>query len=287
MNPLAVTLVVAVLAAIAAAGVGVGFVRRNPLALEPPPDPLEDRRVELLRSVRDLEEAHAGGALADARYAALRRESEDRIARVLRAIDAREARVDAGPAAPTPAARRGGVPPWAVGVLVGATVVAVVVVGLLRTATPVPSATGPASSSSDPLTFFEQRVRQHPNDLAARLDLALRYLDAGRARDALAQYAVVLQLDPADAEARAYIGLILYSAGRPKEALASVNRALETDPAYPEALFIKGLVLLKGLDRPAQAEEALHAYLDAAPFGDQREAANRLIARADMELSSG
>lgn len=287
MNPLAVTLAVAVLAAIAAAGVGVGFVRRNPLALEPPPDPLEDRRVELVRSLRDLEEAHAAGALADARYAALRRDSEDQIARVLRAIDARAAHPDVAPNGPPASVRHGGVPPWAVGVLIGATVVAVVVVGLLRTATPVPSATGPASSSSDPLSFFEQRVRQHPNDLAARLDLGLRYLDAGRPRDALAQYAVVLQLDPQDAEARAYIGLILYSAGRPKDALASVNRALETDPTYPEALFIKGLVLLRGLDRPAQAETALRAYLDAAPFGDQREAANTLIARAEKELSSG
>ena len=39
-----------------------------------------------------------------------------------------------------------------------------------------------------------------PNDLAARLDLAHRYLDVGMIEESLSQYAVALDLDPDDAE---------------------------------------------------------------------------------------
>jgi len=284
VNPITVAFVVAALAGIAAAGVIGGFVRGDPLALEPPPDPLDDRRVELERSLEDLEEARAAGALEPTRYTALREDTEVRIARVRRALDRRS-----GPdVAERPAAtarRQGTIPPWAVGVLIAATAISVVVAGLARSTTAPPSA-APGSNSTDPLAFFEQRVRDHPQDLAARLDLASRYLAAGRPRDALVQYAAVLRLDPTDAEAHARIGVIEYAAGRTEQALASVRRALDTDPTYPEALFLEGVILLNGLDRPAAAIDAFQTYLSSAPFGGERGKATQLIARAERELAS-
>jgi tetratricopeptide (TPR) repeat protein len=123
-------------------------------------------------------------------------------------------------------------------------------------------------------------VEEQPDDLAARLDLAHRYLDAGMVENALSEYAVALQLDPDDAEALAHVGLILYQNGRPEEALRSVDRALSTDPRYPEGLFIRGVILLRGLDRPEDAISALETYLDAAPFGVERQTAKDLIAEA-------
>jgi tetratricopeptide (TPR) repeat protein len=268
---------VACLALVAAAGVAAGFRRRAPVPVEPAADPLEERRVALLRSLADLEEAHASGALEDADYRRLRGETEGRMARLLRAIDERGLRPEVraaaslGPGAPTR------VPPWAVGVLLAATVGAVLVAGLLREADTVASPDLPAARSADGLAFFEQRVRDHPNDLAARLDLAHRYLDAGRIEDALREYTVALELDPDDAEALAHVGMILFQAGRPQEALASVDRALEAAPDYPEALFFRGVVLLQGLDRPAAAIRALERYLEVAPFGAERSAAESLI----------
>lgn len=289
MSPLAVGFAIAVLAIIAAAGVGAGFVRGDAIALEAPPDPLEDRRLELLRSLRDLDDAHVSGAIEDARYRDLRHDTEERMARVLRAIDGRGRRAvtasaaagDIGAGAPT-APRAGGiVPPWAVGALIVATVLAVVTVSLRRSATPV-ATSGPATtaSSDDPLAFFEQRVVEHPSDLAARLDLAHRYLDIGQFRQALAQYDVALRLNPDDAEANAHLGLIEYMAGRPEDALGSVEKALVAAPNYPEALFFRGVILLKGLDRPAEAVDAFRAYLAAAPFGEERQTATQLIAEA-------
>lgn len=295
MNPFVAAFAVAALAAVAAAGVTAGFRRRDPLPVEPLADPLEDRRVALLRSLADLEEAHASGVLEDADYRRLRGDTESRIARLLRAIDGRRSprpavATDGGAVAleveapDRPGRTTGRVPPWAVAILLASTVLAVAVTGLLREAEPAAVESAPATSD-DPFAFFEQRVRDHPNDLAARLDLAHRYLDANRVEEALEEYAVALELDPDDAEAHAHIGLILYASHQPEEALASVDRALETAPGYPEALFIRGAILLRGLDRPEEAIEAFEAYLAAAPFGQERGTAQQLIAEAEAAMA--
>lgn len=290
MNPIAIAFAVAGLALVAGAGVMAGFLREASPPIEPLADPLEDRREALLRSLADLEEAHASGALDGAGYLRLREQTEDRMARLLRALDRRdpapsgsaaEVGLESAPAgggrtsAPEP--RR--VPPWAVAVLIGGTVLAVVVASLARDAEPSRQASA-VRASEDPLGFFERRVEQHPDDLAARLDLAHRYLDAGMVEDALSEYEVALELDPDDAEALAHVGIILYQNGRPEEALKSVDRALSTDPRYPEGLFIRGVILLRGLDRPEDAISAFETYLDAAPFGVERQTAKDLIAEA-------
>jgi tetratricopeptide (TPR) repeat protein len=290
VNPFVAALAVAALASVAAAGVTAGFRRRDPLPVEPLADPLEDRRLALLRSLADLEEAHASGVLEDADYRRLRGDTEGRIARLLRAIDGRRSpqpvvATDGAIALDAEATGRGvrtpgRVPPWAVAILLVTTVLAVGVTGLLREAEPAAVDAAPATSA-DPFTFFEQRVQDHPNDLAARLDLAHRYLDAGRIEDALGEYAVALELDPDDAEAHAHIGLILYASHRPRAALASVDRALAAAPEYPEALFIRGVILLRGLDRPKDAVANFEAYLAAAPFGQERGTAQQLIAEAE------
>ena len=313
MNPVAASFALAGLATVAAGGVLAGFLRGAPAPLEPPTDPLDDRRLALLRGLADLEEARGSGALDEAGYERLREETEGRMARVLRAIDRREARrsfADGGVASPVDDLAPGNadtgtgehvgvspkteqrdarrVPPWVVATLIGGTVLAVVISTLARGAAPVSEAVpAPAGSTGAPLEFFEQRVEEHPDDLAARLDLAHRYLDAGMIEESLAEYAVALELDPDDAEAHAHVGIILYLSERPREALDSVDRALVTDPGYPEALFFRGVILLRGLDRPDPAIDALERYLDAAPFGAERGSAEELIAEAELALADG
>ncbi|HLA92142.1 MAG TPA: tetratricopeptide repeat protein [Actinomycetota bacterium] len=294
MSPFAASLVVAALAALAAAGVVGGFLRRDLEPVELEGDPLEDRHLALLRSLSDLEEAHASGALDEPEYRRLREDTDARITRLLRAIDRRER----GPAsavigeepernAPVAAAEPRRVPPWAVAVLIGGTIAAMIVAALVRDSGSQTRAasTAPPAEASDPFAFFEERVRQNPDDLAARLDLAHRYLDAGRVTEALDEYAVVLELDPDDAEALAHVGMILYLGERPKEALASVDLALEIDPDYPEALFFRGVILLRGLDRPDEAIDALEHYLEAAPFGIERQTVQDLIVEAQGALA--
>lgn len=297
MNPVAASTAVAGLAALAGAGVIAGFLRDEAPPIDDIEDPLEDRRLALDRSLADLDEARDSGALEPEEYDRLRRQTEARIARVVRALERREEREpvdevftaaegegDRRAAAPTRSSDRR-VPPWAVAVLIGGTVLAMVVAALVRDTAPVESAGSVPSTSDDPLAFFEERVEANPDDLAARLDLAHRYLDANRVEDALEQYAVALELDPDDAEAHAHVGLILYMSGRGPEALESVDRALETDPGYPEALFIRGVILLRGLDRPDEAIEAFERYLDVAPFGIERGTAETLIEEAEAAIA--
>jgi len=293
LSSVAAAFAVACLAALAAGGVVAGFLRRDEIPMEASGDPLEDRRLALLRSIGDLEDAHAAGALEEADYERLREDSDARMARVLRALDKRER-------GPAPVVPRGAVavpaevavaeprrvPPWAVAVLIGGTVAAMVAAALVRdTSLQTRASSVPSAQADDPFAFFEERVRQNPDDLAARLDLAHRYLDAGRVDEALEEYAVALELDPDDAEARAHVGMILYLADRPEEALASVDRSLATDPDYPEALFFRGVILLRGLDRPAEAIDAFERYLEAAPFGAERQTVRELIGEAEAALA--
>jgi tetratricopeptide (TPR) repeat protein len=98
----------------------------------------------------------------------------------------------------------------------------------------------------------------------------------------------VLELDPNDAEAYAQIGLILLIGDRPNRALDTVDRALEIAADYPEALFYKGVILLDdAIDRPQEAIDALERYLQVAPFGAERDRAQKLIhdARAELDAS--
>ena len=296
MNPILSALSVAALATIAAVGVMAGFRRRDPVPVLPMGDPLEDRRLALERSLADLEDARAGGALGDAEFRRLRTETQTRLERVGRAIDARHhpkqvavdsSSADGEAAAPVAEAPRAPmrVPGWAVGVLLAGVVSAVVLSSLTRESSTPPPATAPAVDASDPYAFFEQRVRAHPDDVAARLDLARRYLDGSRVTDALEQYTAVLRLDPTDAEAHAQIGLILLLNGRPEQALRSVEDALQVAPDYPEAIFYKGVILLRGLDRPDQAIQAFRDYLGAAPYGAERGTAQKLITEAEKRIS--
>lgn len=147
------------------------------------------------------------------------------------------------------------------------------------------SITGARVDAQTPLAFFEDRVRDHPGDVAARLDLADAYLREGNVEQSIAQYLEALKLDPDVPEARATLGFLLYRAGQAEDGLEQVNRALAVAPNDPEALYFKGLILLDGLHRPAEAATAFRAYLAAAPFGARRAEVQDLLAQANQELA--
>jgi cytochrome c-type biogenesis protein CcmH/NrfG len=227
--------------------------------------------------------------LSDADYRALRMETEVRAVAVLRALEARngqgdmasglrELRPTESPDGSIPRGRR------FVPVALVLAALAALAVPLLTDAVRDRAADQPLSGGQDPVAFFEQRVREHPDDLAARLDLAQRYLQTGDVERAVAQYLEALRIEPDNPEARATLGFLLHRAGSPEDGLREVNRALEVSPQDPEALYFKGVILLDGLDRPAEAAEAFRAYLEAAPFGARRGEVEDLLARARSEV---
>ncbi len=174
---------------------------------------------------------------------------------------------------------------WAVaaGVLAGVVLLAATVmllrgaVGAREAGQPVTGTGAVAGDGPSSLEFFQRRVREHPGDVAAHLDLGQRYLDAGQVRQATLEYVTALKLDPSNVEAHTNLGLLLFQAGLPAEGLRSVEQALAVDPRYPEALYAKGLIQLMGLRQPRAATAAFRAYLAAAPFGSHRAAAERLL----------
>jgi tetratricopeptide (TPR) repeat protein len=284
----------ALLSAVAAAGVLLPFGRSRSLALDRASDPLEDERAGLLRTLEDLDEERATGQISDEAYRALRRETEGRAVIVLRTLEAggdleaaselhglrprtppRQVEPDGSDGGPTPARRRT-LALVASALVIG--VVAVVLAGAIRSRSPGDPLSGTVQGG---LAFFEQRVADHPNDVAARLDLGQRYLETGDGVSAVQQYLAVLQLDPKNAEAHTRLGFLLYQAGRAADGLREVQAALAVDPTYPEALYDQAVILLKGLDRPEEAATSLRAYLAAAPFGSHHDDAQRLLDEAE------
>jgi tetratricopeptide (TPR) repeat protein len=293
-----VLLAAAVLAGVAAGGVLRPFGSSRRIVLERLADPLEDERASLLRTLRELDEERALGELPEAAHRALRAETEARAVTVLRALEARDGAGELasgvrairsrdagdGARAMTASPRRRALPAVLVGVaLLGLTIPLLARAVTNRTAgEPITGFGQGASGTANQLVPFEQRVAEHPRDLAARLDLAERYMDAGNTSGAVAQYLVALQIDPRNAEAQAKLGFLLYQSGKVEEGLRAVNGALAVDPTYPEALYFKGVILLRGLDRPAEAAEAFRAYLRAAPFGSRRGEVQQLLDEAEL-----
>jgi cytochrome c-type biogenesis protein CcmH/NrfG len=296
-----VSLVVAAgLALVAATGILHPFRRGRAASLEHPADPLDDERQSLLRALRDLDQERAIGLLTDSDHRSLRTETERRAVAVLRTIEARdgagtlaadlaEIRTSASPEANGgPAPRKfGALPALLVGVAVLGAVVPLLI-GAIRSRSADQPISGTNVAGQSPLHFYQDRVRQFPHDLAARLDLANAYLQTGDIANAVAQYLEALKVDPKNPEARATLGFLLYRSGHPQEGLDAVNQALVVMPDFPEALYFKGVILLDGLHRPGDAAVAFRAYLAAAPFdsASRREDAQKRLAQAEHRGSS-
>lgn len=288
----AVTVVAFGVFLVGAAGAIAPLLRPRAPTLERLRDPLEDERRNVLRSLKALEDDRATGVLQKDDYRTLRAETEARAVSVLRRAAERDG--DAPSPGDLPAIRepspvppaRSSVSRWAVAVLVAAALLAWGLptlagsIGSRQVGQPITGNLGQGASATNdhPLAFYEQRVQTHPDDVAARLDLAHRYLDAGMATKSAEQFARVLTLDAGSAEARAHLGLLLFFSARQRSALQQVRRALSADPSYPEALYIEGLIL-RGLGRDREAVASLSRYLDVAPFGSERSLVQRLLAR--------
>ena len=265
-------------AVVALLGMAWPVLSRRPLPrLEPVS---EDEPVrDLVRSLRALAAERREGEIAEEDYEALREAAEARAARALAAEEPSAVAVTASPRTRL----RLLAALLVVFALVGATVPALR--ASVRARGPggiISGDAGPGASArgDDPLAGFEDRVRRSPDDIAARLDLAHRFLDAGKGEQAVEHYLVVLGRDAANPEALAHIGLLLFQSGRPDDGIMAVDRALQADARYPEALLFKGLILLKGKKDPGAAASAFEAYLEAAPFGSSRQEAETLLKEA-------
>ncbi len=260
---------------------------------------LEEQRDFLLKSLDDLEQERAAGAIDEESYRALHDDYTARAAAVIRSL--RDG-VDARPEAePPPAARR-----WLVvaGIIAFAAVAGVALAFALGARLPGETSSGntarqpgPApSSTADRRARLEAAVAQNPDDVASRLLLA-QFLEAeDDLPAALRQYDEISRIDPSNAQAQAQSGRILYltaTAAAPADAAALVDesrarldRAVELDPALVDARFFRAIVLANEYGDFATAQSDLQRYLVAEPEGTFADQARQLLADLTKALES-
>jgi cytochrome c-type biogenesis protein CcmH/NrfG len=268
--------------------------------------PDDDRRRELLRQLRDLDDDLAAGKLTADDHIRLRDPVEREAAAVL-------SRVSQGPAEQGrdngPGTKRWSRRAVMLLALAGAAAgIAVLFAGTVSARHAGQTITGNSVAGAGPVTASPEgsaaaasrrrsptpqqlaavaaaqaQVKQNPKDVGAHLTLAEAYAAAGAGQLAAVEYLAVTRLDPANAEANTSLALLAFEVGRAARGKAIVDRVLAANPDYPEALYVRGLISLMGLRRPRAAERDFSAYLTVAPFGSHRTAAATLLALAQSQ----
>jgi hypothetical protein len=192
-------------AAMLLCGLVVGFMfvygmKRRSVARDVEQDDLEAKRDAVMRELRDLQD-RGGHAVERAR---LERELEGLGAPTILPVSHEH-----------PALR---------GFAYGAVSVAVLAaIGWFVTRSTTPK------ENSDPLAQLEERVRQRPDDLQLRDDLAKAYLDRENFTAVVEQTHKVLQRSPDDARALTYEALVRIAMGQNDAAEQMLQRAAQSD----------------------------------------------------------
>jgi tetratricopeptide (TPR) repeat protein len=182
---------------------------------------LQEQRDFLLRSLDDLEEEHVAGDVDDEDYRSLRDDYTTRAARVIRALDAHQARV-AGP--------RSSKARWRAVATVAGVVLFALGAGVL-----VAQAAG-RRQSGDSLTG---NIRQSTRD---QVDDAISVAAGGDFAAAVDDLDAVLQDDPDNVEALTYKGWFQYRSSDPGF-MDTLTDAVATDPEYPAAHAFLAVIL--------------------------------------------
>ena len=127
---------------------------------------------------------------------------------------------------------------------------------------------GPPAPVQRLLTELRGRLQQNPHDLAAIVNLANLYFDAGKYAQSATYYKRALALDPGNPDTRTDYATALHGENLDLDALAQLRLVLAQKPQFPEALFNEGIVA-NAIGRRTQAIAAFKAFLRVSPH-DQR-----------------
>ena len=133
-----------------------------------------------------------------------------------------------------------------------------------------------AAEDSAEIAALEARVRQNPEDVGARLDLARLHL---MREDMMAVYnetQAVLQRDPENPRALAYQSLVRLAMGQGDQAEEMLVRALRKDPNLLEG-YLHLMFVYTRVGKPRQAEATMKRA--AERFPDRAESLRRLLAQ--------
>jgi hypothetical protein len=130
------------------------------------------------------------------------------------------------------------------------------------------AAGGPPAPVQRLLTELRGRLQQNPNDLAALVNLANLYFDAGKYEQAIVYYKRALAIDPDNPDTRTDYATALHGEDRDLESLAQLQMVLDKRPDFAEALFNEGVVA-NAIGRRTQAIAAFKAFLRVAPHDER------------------
>jgi tetratricopeptide (TPR) repeat protein len=137
---------------------------------------------------------------------------------------------------------------------------------------------------------FQATVREQPNDVGARKNLAMAYAASGALKEAIAEYDSILRLQPDDAEnrtngARVHDSLanVLASTQQPG-AEAEYRAALALWPDFAEAHYDFGTLLM---DVPGRSSEAVQQFNEALRIRPDYAEAHHNLAIVLMDVPGG
>ena len=254
---------------------------------------LQARKHDLYHAIRTLDRDHSDGSIDADSYRTTRERYEREAASILERLDALDAAPYSGvPSMVLPARRRlimaatGGV------VLVA---IALFLVGAVRARTGTAAITGDVGATGaamnrtadSPVLTAQARVRAHPRDLSAQLDLASAYVDAGNLATANSTYLHAIALAPNRPEARTMYAMFQGSDGHVRRALAQLAGVERSHPAYSKAWLVDGLLssrLRAGLPR---AIRAWRRFLALSPRASVAPQVRSLLAGAQRAARKG
>jgi tetratricopeptide (TPR) repeat protein len=148
-----------------------------------------------------------------------------------------------------------------------------------ETATPAPSGTTrqPIPLNANQVRALTTEANDHPDDIAARVQLGNLYFDAQQYQDAIRWYQEALALNPRDVNVSTDLGVSYYYTDQPDKALAQFQHSLSIDPKHLKTLLNVGIVRAFGKQDMAGAAEAWQHLIDLAPNSPEGQAAKQAL----------
>jgi cytochrome c-type biogenesis protein CcmH len=225
---------------------------------------LEIEKQTLLNSLAELDLDLAQGRLTSTDYQRLKAVDENRLGRILDAMDSLP------PATAPPAFSRSGLQSHGVMKWAGSAVLSLMVVGIAAglyeyingkigleaqkryaEAGGASGSQGMAPNPAEMVARLETRLKNNPNDLQGQIMAGRSYMTLQRIDDAQKAWSKVVELDPGNFEGHFFLGLILLQSSSPEdakssqEALDHFDTALVKVPRDPAILWYKGVALLR------------------------------------------
>ncbi|MCL2336387.1 MAG: tetratricopeptide repeat protein [Firmicutes bacterium] len=160
----------------------------------------------------------------------------------------------------------------------------------LLTPKPTPANNGQAAQQEaapeQQIADLEAQLQARPQDLALRTQLAVAYWQAGRAKDAVAQYRKALEINPDDLQVRQALAMTYYLSGDYNAAVQQAGEVLKKDPQNALAHYYLGQFYAYRSDGKRDVKKGaaeLEKYISLAKEGPEVDKAKQML----QELKPG